>query len=870
MSPVFLTIVSSNYLAYARTLFDSIAAYYPGSRRVLCIVDTPDIALAEMRDLCTVLTLDELGLPHKDHFLYRYGVMELNTAVKPFALSWIARNMPESSAGIMYVDPDIQFFRPLTEVETLLSTGALLILTPHLTAPLYDDKMPSELSIMKAGVYNCGFLAIGAHEQREEFLSWWCRRLEFGAFVDFGAGLFTDQKWIDLAPGLFPDVHVLRHPGYNVAYWNLAHRPLGVDENGKYTAAGRELAFFHFSGIDPHDPKLLSKHQTRFDESDLGVFRPVYRRYFETLLANGYDRYSRIPYAYGRTKSGAPIVPEMRQVFRHRYDVNGPEPATDPFDLGPEAFDKPTDQLPKAAPRVSLLLYEAWKRRDLLRESFDLHSTQGREGLLAWSTSVGERVLGVGEAFLEGPKRELEQFKTSRQPRVIDALEGSHFPFLESARRTMSAIGLRAFDSIRKSPRLRRLYYQIPTRFRASTHRTLFRTIGKLSLWSAPAFDTTSKGSEPATDGLNLIGYFRGEFSIGECARAFAEAALKNGPPVSLLNFEGGPADRRGDRSFDKFLSSRAAHTVNLCFVNADQTPVLFDTLGSTLRNRYNVGFWFWELEKFPAAWLRSIALVDEVWVASSFVQRAVSEAAGGKPVRLLPYPIRISLEHPFNRREFGLAEQPFTFLFNFDYFSFIQRKNPAALIRAFKVAFPKDREVSLVMKSTGAKVAPQAADELRRLADADPRIVFLDANLNRTSMYGLLSVADAYVSLHRSEGLGLGLAESMYLGKPAIGTGYSGNLEFMNRENSCLVDFRLVDVPADAYPHTTGQKWADPDIDDAARWMRRIREDSSFREALAKRGQEHIRRHMSEQSASEALAFELDRIMLHLRSRAA
>jgi hypothetical protein len=136
--------------------------------------------MAELGQSCTVVRLEDLELPNHDHFLYRYGVMELNTAIKPYALAWIARNIAQSSDGIMYIDPDIQFFRPLTEVEALIKAGALAVLTPHLTAPLYDEKMPSELSILQAGTYNCGFIAVGPHARREDFLSWWCRRLEYG------------------------------------------------------------------------------------------------------------------------------------------------------------------------------------------------------------------------------------------------------------------------------------------------------------------------------------------------------------------------------------------------------------------------------------------------------------------------------------------------------------------------------------------------------------------------------------------------------------------------------------------------------------------------------------------------------------------
>ena len=659
---------------------------------------------------------------------------------------------------------------------------------------------------MRSGVYNCGFLAVGCHAKRDAFLDWWCKRLEFGAFVDFEAGLFTDQKWIDLAPGLFPDVQVLRHPGYNVAYWNLGHRALGIDERGHYTAGGQELAFFHFSGVDPHDPTLLSKHQTRFDESDLGPFRPAYRSYVGHLLANDYDRYSKIPYAFGKTKSGAPIVPEMRQVFRHCYDVNGPEPAADPFGLGPESFCKPTDQLPRAAPRISLLLYEAWKRRDLLRESFDVYSTEGREGLLAWSTSVGERVLGVSKEFVEESSRELERFRASRRSGAQRGAPGTSMPLLSPMRRTISSIGLRTFDTVRKSPRVRRLYYRIPPRFRTSTHRALLRTIGKFSLWSAPDF-----GPEPE-HGVSAARRLEHSRLLPRRVQHRRERS-RVCPGGTQAWTSGGFAE----------LRRRASRTVRRPAIRLPpcaKSEVLRSIFASSTPTRLNCCL-------TPSA-LRCVSVTTSAtgsgnsrsfrrpgaqqwtsWTRSGWRPHSVSarcsqwpeqSRSGGYP-SLSPAPLSASTAE----KSSGCATSRLRSSYNFDYYSYVERKNPVAVVRAFKLAFPTDPDVALIVKSTSESKTPEAAAALRRLAGSDPRIVFIDGFIDRESMWGLLSVVDAYVSLHRSEGLGLGLAESMLLGKPAIATGYSGNLEFMNRDNSCLVDYRLVPVPDGAYPFAEG-----------------------------------------------------------------
>ena len=152
-------------------------------------------------------------------------------------------------------------------------------------------------------------------------------------------------------------------------------------------------------------------------------------------------------------------------------------------------------------------------------------------------------------------------------------------------------------------------------------------------------------------------------------------------------------------------------------------------------------------------------------------------------------------------------------------------------------------RDVGLVIKSTNGRHEPERMRALKDLINGDERIIIKDGYLTRDQMYGLENVVDAFVSLHRSEGLGLGLAESMYLGKPVIGTAYSGNLEFMNHENSCLVDYELIAVRKGDYLYDDERfRWADPDIDHAAHYMSRLVDDAVFRHGIASRGQHDVR----------------------------
>jgi hypothetical protein len=263
-STVFFTLASRNYLAYVLTLMRSLAAQHPDAKRYLCLVDERAGDPALDTPLFEVIPIDQLGLPHFEAFVFRYDIMELNTAVKPYMFEWLRARHPD--AGLVYLDPDIFVVRPLSEIAAAFEQGKLAVLTPHLNTALPDDgKFPTELSLMRTGVYNCGFVAINArHPQSAALIAWWSRKLEFGGSVDLEGGLFTDQKWMDMAPGLFPDVEVLRHDGYNLAYWNLASRPVARDGDGTYRAGGVPLVFPHFSGVDLPGQKFSPNTRTVF------------------------------------------------------------------------------------------------------------------------------------------------------------------------------------------------------------------------------------------------------------------------------------------------------------------------------------------------------------------------------------------------------------------------------------------------------------------------------------------------------------------------------------------------------------------------------------------------------------------------------
>lgn len=326
MRTAVFTIASNNYLPHVRVLMESVAHRHPDWQRWLLRVDRPLPQSMEPAGNWQTIDVENLGLPKHREFFFRYDILEMNTAAKPWMFDVLFARGAEC---VLYLDPDILLTSPLSEVMEELDSGAAGLLTPHLNAPIDDNRRPSEQEILRCGIYNLGFLALRRGEESLRFLHWWQEKLEFGAGIDAAAGTFTDQKWVDAVPSLFSGFRVLAHSGYNVAYWNLMHRPLTYRE-GSWRAGEAPLRFFHFSGLDPEYPEALSCHQDRFRMRDLGAGQALVREYARRLLAAGYTDYRRLPYAFGFFADGTPIAYWLRQQYRRDLAL-AEEAGSDPF-----------------------------------------------------------------------------------------------------------------------------------------------------------------------------------------------------------------------------------------------------------------------------------------------------------------------------------------------------------------------------------------------------------------------------------------------------------------------------------------------------------------------------------------------------------
>lgn len=293
---VFFTICSRNFMAFARTLHQSLQRFYPGIRFHVALCDDradspPFVAAQENFDF---IYLDELGIPDWREMSQRYNVTEFNTAIKPFVFQHLFQTT--TADHVVYFDPDIYVVDHLTEIEAAFSRGADVILTPHMLEPNERAEM-NERRLLQYGIYNLGFLGVSRTPKALEIMAWWARRLEHECIIKRDEGLFVDQKWADHFPAFFDAPAILHHPGYNLAYWNLSNRKVTWRGQG-WWANDKPLRFVHFSGNDLDDPKLLSRHSGEHRADTIGELKALLDEYRDAVFANGHREFRRIPYAF--------------------------------------------------------------------------------------------------------------------------------------------------------------------------------------------------------------------------------------------------------------------------------------------------------------------------------------------------------------------------------------------------------------------------------------------------------------------------------------------------------------------------------------------------------------------------------------------
>lgn len=760
-----MSICSTNYFPYVKTLFTSLKTYHPEANLFLCLADhqNPDFPLGI--EEVEIIEAKNLGIPHFNDFAFRYDIMEFNTAIKPFMMKFLIEQ--KNFDQVVYLDPDIELFAPMKPVFHALNNGADFVITPHITNPAEGKEYPNDIGVMKAGIYNLGFIAVSNSNEVINFLHWWGRRLRFQCINNQNEGIFVDQKFVDLLPAFHNNVKILRNTNLNVAYWNLEQRKLEEKENGWFVD-GEPLIFFHFSGININNNQRLSKHSQAFTDNLEPPLQGLINHYITQLKRFSFPETLKPKYAYETFTNNIFIADLFRKCYReldHIWFEN-------PFISFPEYLNKFNHNFidPLDYPLTNLM-YFTWLQREDLQKAFNINEQNERKDYTFW-------------------------FIGSAEENQIDSY------FLE--------------------PILDQIAVNLPTNYLSFNHHNYSQNVPD----------------------LNIIGYLCAETGVGHAGRMMAQSLETSELNIKGFNVTTNVLARQEDTRLNHLLSQEIDGKIHIYNVNADQLGIVKNEINAISKPPlYKINMPFWELSKFPPIWLKNYENINEIWAPSRFIQTTLQTAIS-IPVIWMPPAVTIDEIPKIDRSFYNLPENTFLFHFNFDFSSYATRKNPVAVIDAYRLAFRNyyaEIPTALVIKTMGYDSESKNLQQLIEFIDGESDVIIINQQMTHNEALGLMNCCDCYISLHRSEGFGYTLAEAMLLGKPVISTNYSGTKDFINYQTGFPVDYQLISLETHEYPCAEGQKWANPDINHAAWLMKQVIKDEFQTKTIAKQGQEKI-----------------------------
>lgn len=345
--------------------------------------------------------------------------------------------------------------------------------------------------------------------------------------------------------------------------------------------------------------------------------------------------------------------------------------------------------------------------------------------------------------------------------------------------------------------------------------------------------------------GINLVGDIKAETGLGQSMRILAGILEQAQIPFCVIQVDSPGGLKHSDVKWEHKISAEGMYSINLIHVNPNVWAEIYHMLPPELLNgRYQIAYWLWELEDFPKEWVPCIDTVDEIWAPSEFICESIRKCTA-KPVVRIPYTVQLEQDTHYPRSYFRLPEDKFLYLIMYDFKSISERKNPKGALEAYKLAFPAEQDgVGLVIKVNhlkGNKEMQVLLDELKNYKN----VYFLTENMSRVEVESLIADVDVLVSLHRSEGFGLPMAEAMALGTPVICTNWSATTEFMDDTCACLTDYRLITLEKRIGPYPKGSRWADADIGQSAEYMRRLLEQKETYEKMKAEAQVKVHEYL-------------------------
>lgn len=311
------TSAACNYVPKVRLLFQSVRRFHPEAVLHLLLADElPEDVDLSNEPVDIVTQAKDLGIPDFEGWAFCHSIVELSTAIKPFYLRQLLQR--DDCDKVLYLDPDTVLYSRLDDICTSLDS-ANLVLTPHQTDPEDTIKgiLDNELSSMKHGIYNLGFVGVAANDEGRRFAQFWAERCYYFCRSETHNGIFTDQKWVDLVPAFFDGVCISRTSRHNTAPWNLSQRSLNKREDGQFMVGDEMLGFYHFTGFDSGAHHFAT---SKIVEKNPAV-KELVDWYSASIAELAKDPLSQTQWRYGKFPNGEGITKAQRFLYRQRQDL---------------------------------------------------------------------------------------------------------------------------------------------------------------------------------------------------------------------------------------------------------------------------------------------------------------------------------------------------------------------------------------------------------------------------------------------------------------------------------------------------------------------------------------------------------------------
>lgn len=356
--------------------------------------------------------------------------------------------------------------------------------------------------------------------------------------------------------------------------------------------------------------------------------------------------------------------------------------------------------------------------------------------------------------------------------------------------------------------------------------------------------------------GINVFGFIKGEFGIAEATRLNCKAILQADIPLNIINYDVKTNHNDNDNTFTEF-AEKADHPINLIQISPSEEVFNFFSHFdfSFFENKYNILYMAWESETIPEPYIAHLNLFDEIWTPSEYCKNCIEKYVS-LPVIVIPHPVQFPVNEPEDKTVKDIFDKnKFNFLFIFDYNSSLERKNVLSLIKVFRKTFDTgENNAFLTIKTSLSTRFPEEKKQILDAIGSSERIKIVEKIFDKNSLNNLISHCDCYISLHRAEGFGLTMAEAMFLGKPVIATGYSGNLEFMNPENSFLVQAQKISSQSAVINYDSNTVWSEPDLQQTEEYLRIVFNDRELLENKAQKGYASVHEKLSFQHIGQLI----------------